>query len=943
MKLFQVRLSTTVLTTLFFLFLIILIRRYVKYDTVTTVSIVIYKREMPPIMESLCESYKYEPDLNQDRFNATLTKNGKSVQFGPPFIQGRHRCKDIVYNTTRTEELVTDEYFVLEKNSNKIGLWKRFKDRPASGSTVFLHRFLSDALTEEVAVYAVTLSPSPYDTNCQNYNVTQAFCFESCSKFTNVTSITACRVQCIKPDCRTLSFRSRYITLPPPNNMHGLAVSKDMWVLVSVPAFTSISLIQQIVGLVTMFFDLAIIDILTPIMSMALFCYKSIRRKLIRKMARSLKVPGRILLKVSIISGLLYHIYLSIYHYAAYETATEARIESVGERLIPNLFICPYGKYAGSFNTTVDVYGIFKKTFQFPSSTTACMKLLAPLNQSKMIRSKNAIGFKVDGRGLIHVSMAYQLPIPKLRYHAISWAGLLIAYYSQLVEEESLPAPFWTNCVDYKSTTNFNGSIHCYESCILSRNISKYESRYNNYECRKQCFMKQCSSKNIIVIRTFTQSFFFFHHLYIKDPESSLRVITLPQQSWIDFTTYTASLLGLWIGLSAMDIPNIIKLFKINHQFSIRATIICILYCFCLVQIYLVFNNYLLYEMVSKVHIGTPRRYNLPVISFIQRNYEELDVVKFLESKSSSPYEFSEQYSQPFKIEYVRIQDPKNRLLQNVTQKVIRRRDKIFKTFITENTRIESISLAKVDDDENLYTYFGVTDYKVPLIQLNGNNQWLLGRDDEMTVIAHEPTKYIPANTFEFDFESAFLDIDIQQMTLLPSPYPTKCINYDGNWVEECSMKEHYKLHGKHPANIFITASSNISRMIAEPIIENMCFKWYGHMKRCKKIEYKIESDQKPIFRSLIEINVPKVEFSSTLLPKTMIYDLIILISDAIGLWLGISFGLIINKLHKIHESCKSPKLDTFLVEHAPDYTFDPNNERIVQFYQLHHIDPYAN
>lgn len=952
--------SFIVLVILFIVCVYVITVRYFKYDTITNVSPILRQRDLPPIIESIRVTPE-EEDWNKlmksakwKTFNRNLTLNGKIVKLDPPYIVNKTIYRDIVpmyQNTYR--DIIFDQYYRMEL-SFQIYYETEFMKR-LNGTSVedmVIQDFNENTLTGKYIMYSITLLESPYDTNCFNYNGSKHDCMNECKNINSNSDYSdLCSEKCGKSVCNILLFRQSIIAqryFDGKKRYVTVSFSEDMISLTSNPAFTPILFWQQIVGLVTMFFDLAILDILTPITIVSSYCYVAIKIKKIKKVLKSIKKNSYTLLDIFIFSLFLYHMHYYVDYYMRYETTSETYIGKINDNTIPNIRINPFRNVSyvnitifGKFYATINLYNSSSVQIIEPKIEQPYLSA-APISIS--VQNYDTNRYSID-YGYIEVGIEFSLPVKKYQYQATSQYEAEYKYSSRLFEQTLLPAPFWSDCIDYDMSTEFNSSDHCFESCLASKSLSHdFAMTYNHTECYGICHWKNCYEKKIIVTNVAGVYMKHGHSMSIESWKESFTINLSQQQSRIDFITYTASLLGLWFGWSIMQIPEQIAHFK--KLIFVRISIKVAVYICCLIQLYLVVESYSKYEIVSKVHIGIPTEYAIPSISILSEPCgtkppqtttlatifygfasdpanERFDYnangscpgIEFL-----PPIDFHMTYKIFYNISFIAIKDPKMKRLENITSP-----DQYLHYYGVKNQKLINITLHRIE--RNRYKYSGRSNGEPTLIQFN-EDQYHVG--SRMMIALHSDSYDIPISGF-FRLKSSTytLTYDMMRTFLLPSPYTSHCINYFEDLQAKCSMYLHLSRHGKHPNSIAIGISSNISRMKSDNRIVNECFKRYGKMQKCESVSYTASSNNRhydSYSGEIVEITEPKEETSCQFSPKTMFYDLVILIADVIGLWLGISFGLMVNKISSARESFKTRNVEEFLVDRTLECTLDTSD-----------------
>lgn len=255
---------------MFFVFLYVISGRYFQYKTITDVRPIIHSKDLPNITTSVCAGWQSHRTHYID-FDIDLTINGVYVNSTSPYIADRAICRDIYLeqNPILVDQILFARY---RGGFNKnIGIMKRLEGSYVDESN-YIYRFSTERTVFNVLMYPISLLPSPYDTNCMNYNMSQIFCYNSCG--ISSQRFEECSKHCTKPACHSLVF---YGTFVIANNNDTVIFNKNIITTNSTPELTYTVLIQQFVGLIILFFNFAIIDIRKPIMNMLAYIKRSIK------------------------------------------------------------------------------------------------------------------------------------------------------------------------------------------------------------------------------------------------------------------------------------------------------------------------------------------------------------------------------------------------------------------------------------------------------------------------------------------------------------------------------------------------------------------------------------------------------------------------------------------------------------------------------------------
>lgn len=598
---------TAILTVLFFICVFVIGRRYFGYQTITNVKPVNRVKDIPNLKESFCVS-RTAKDYGTSGLDISITLNGIPVNAGAPYIAQNYICRDIL-NTSSGQEFIVDQYFKVEYDVRKRKLidGHRYGIIRTLDTSLFEHsaylcepgirtRFrISLFQTYMYRMFLIGLLHHPYDTGCINHKSSS---LQNPMRYHN-ESTKGCGRLCKYRNCNSLMFQRSSLSVHPLLAIPLIGFSKHVIVMESVPEISGISITQQLVGLITLFFDIAIIDICTPLIPLGKYCYITIKFKPVRKLFKKRKNLQRILFFLMILFGLSYHLYIYINNYLMLGTSAETFFGETNDLSLPSMKICPRGSMRNDSEIEILVYGAVLGIYKLTKSE--CLQITP--NIAALELPEFPFYFNFTGVFMIEISFSYTLPVPSSNHQVSALLDTQFFYGSQIFQYQSLPAPYWTNCMNYRERMDrYNSSEHCYEVCLLSYSKS-------SYACRLKCYWRDCFKKTLIFDKEKSYISSDLNMIFISRWTRELSITTSPQQSWIEFITYTVSVLGLWLGLSAMNIPRILDHSKKSFLVWIRLSIEYSIYCFCFIQMYLVFKNYMTYEIVSKVNHGIPVQY----------------------------------------------------------------------------------------------------------------------------------------------------------------------------------------------------------------------------------------------------------------------------------------------------------------------------------------------
>lgn len=169
-------------------------------------------------------------------------------------------------------------------------------------------------------------------------------------------------MQCLKADCRRLIFFASSAHRPTQfRNGEALFFSKIVIKLESSAKYTFILFTQQITGLITMFFELMILDVRKPILTLMrrisrlILSVKSLgnKRKILKSNVSILILNVSLMIRSCVILLCLLHIIASTRQYMNYNMSSETWIGSFGNFANPTLLFCDEKQM--NFNRTIGI------------------------------------------------------------------------------------------------------------------------------------------------------------------------------------------------------------------------------------------------------------------------------------------------------------------------------------------------------------------------------------------------------------------------------------------------------------------------------------------------------------------------------------------------------------------------------------------------------------
>ena len=306
---------------------------------------------------------------DEKEMSIDLSVNNRSVKtIGDPF-----RMEYFKYWTLEYEHsyMIEEEIFQLKNKPGMIlavaSIYSNLKKVIRKETPITLNIFnWRPKMVLIPEMFILNLLPGPFETDCHDYDISQSFCYQSCvGKVQDGAGMTgdsadlldSCSISCSKDDCLRVAFHQRVGMLPDvgiEHPIHGVKQSSfggNSISITSTAMFPLSLFIQQSLGLITMFFEVMVLDFLTPAYMMICYILR-IRRTDKRHLGkRKRKMWGRIRRRLrnsfllSIASGCCAHVILHINHFMQYRTSTEAYIGEAMIQRVPIIGVCfPHNK-----------------------------------------------------------------------------------------------------------------------------------------------------------------------------------------------------------------------------------------------------------------------------------------------------------------------------------------------------------------------------------------------------------------------------------------------------------------------------------------------------------------------------------------------------------------------------------------------------------------------
>lgn len=894
--------------------LYVIIARFLSYETVTTVAIPMKKEELPPNGEYFAALFKAKKEWKSYP-GINITLNGCPVDFSKSFFAPHYIDPQRWYINWDIIPKCNQSKFLDEKLyelHGEIPNWRILVKKLKVGSKYQELRFGFMSVNISVAynIILIRLLPAPYDTKCYDYKVSNKHCQVECQMSKESVSrgnvAQYCLDRCSAKDCIELSVSRTFRKVE--SNVPRVLLGDRILSVVSATSFSKLLLWQTVVGLITMFFDISISD-LSMLASYGMRKTVAIKIAWLRRGTRRICRWTNKLIRIMAYIGLVYQLYTSIKSYMNLDTSSRTFLGLTSNMIdVPNLLICPDGHSTLSVNLTV-----FKT--EYPT-VAAAHGQCAFVNTSKFEYTKRLPMFKLESHTDNYIAgFRYSRQLGRSILDIVSSVAPGLEYSTRFFATDLLPAPYHSKCVNY-DTSYRHRFEDCLKNCIgINSTITTLHTALGKFaeRCHEQFKYHDCHAVDIEVnkikpVRAIQRV------STINNYDEALTIRMFPTQSPVDFFTYTASLLGLWLGLSVLDFVSEIGSIVMKHislkmsagrswiSTSMKISMIIL----CNIQLYLIISGYLAYEISSKVSLGRPDNYRLPVVSLYVKS-------KNIGKKSDnllSPNQFYHSYNFSSDIRIIGLVDPAN--ITAYTQYTVEDLEKFLQKSVVMGSLVYTFELNSFSPI--VYDKFFARRSQRFLIFIEYKNHL----DQTKNIKMHGATIDFFSSIqepFPINIKTYYILPTLYETSLLPAPYSSNCVQVHGlNPFVSCIKKRHFGMYEKHPNTVASMVSSNVSRMDPDVNILDHCSNFVGIYRKCKENSYSIQvaGIRSDIFG--LGINPPLEKTSTIFSPRTLLYDLLILISDAFGLWLGISLALILNKMKETFKIFESPSLEEFLV-----------------------------
>lgn len=984
---------------------------YLKYDISTSVNRLTRYNQLPPIDLYFCIIYNhlFVPNVTAKQWKAAssdhfihptyyhrytvdhpsdsikdgrfvIERNGNELKITINSVyRNLHKCWLLEGNINNINKDIEEEtYSCHMEGTSSRGYMKILKlirrKRETRDDNPNVDMKLDSNQGHEMNMYILSLLPAPYTSNCHEYETTQIDCIESCMRISgfkrneNVTDEgrIKCSNECPKKDCKSILF-FKSLTKRVQYSKTLVQWFSSLYVrFQSQPMFTFVYYTQQVIGLVTMFFELMILDIANPFVKLLLCVVRLLKRIGKLKMSSVKSYISKFITYVMWI-GCLSHIIYSFISYMEYETTSETEYGKLREISVPSVAICymvydmeyfymfpfPYMSYwdkndGKQINLTFHPHHNFSK-YSYRLHNKPCNVYNSP--------SLEPISNVEDVDHLIKIEMAPESNLLSTFYEADNFDKYYPDYFQHAVdpstiditsfymERNNLPHPYETNCFNHPVMT-----VNSTPSSLIQ--IDNYWRHWGQFPRRRNLSYPtqmrgiKCKEKNLCLThQNERRTFEGLRKTIVKilKPFLAMTNTMSPSQSLIEFATFTASTLSLWLGLSAASFAGIIKVIADNinkfkflkyiHSFTYLLVYILPIVCFS-VHMYSVIDGYMEYEIASTIKMDKSFVDSfLPcftIILYFEPSTTGLRArtIKGMTSNlsSMSPNQFQNYYKNLSAIiPRVLMLDPLTAEPQfprieneNVTYRRYVYEDNLLLTFnLNENFKHFWLSEGKLifdwkkfDPVDPIFGFFigpkikyGDTNYYHHRLREYGHAM----HPSIKSAVFHPSTypympniqkaRYIPLRDSAIGYK--YVDT-----TLLKDPYSSRCIDY--NEYKEtkfmtCLIQNHIMKYGKVPNDIPIPVEYNETRMKTDPVVRNKCNQLFQRQRPyCHDTYYEERPVESNVIRLLriVWVVPPNERIINQFHAKSSLFDLFILICDVFGLWLGISLFVILDNLY---------------------------------------------
>lgn len=909
--------------------LYIFTEKYLKYNTVTTVGIVRERNKFPEMETPLC----YLPDGKRNIFDGKLSLNGHQVAVSPIGI----RIRNIICHSTTFKNSIKDtdnEIFRLEtRSSNRIfilvkDLKRRFRHTFPNMNPKFLRDINID---QALQLYITKLLPAPYDTNCASYPISGLISFSEClddiNQYTirkNITRITEELVRATKlcldewlQDCEQILFERTILPSPDPQSL--IAIYRSLPISFTVNVSIAITLfIQQIIGLVSTFLEVAILDTKRFATESALMIInrleKLVKRFFLRMLVLKLRqfiefsVPKLVFLLV--LTGCAYELYKAIDQYMEFEVDTETFYGKPLSQYIPSITVCfeSDNVMIGNTGKNSTLLSIIFMTNEQPTNISKstnkeseCYMAFPDALESSNRDFTNIadISFNVDIS--ISVFASFSHVSAKKNFVFSAKENKIWKLATSIIEQYNLPSPYKSSCRQYQ---------HLKEACAVDCNHTLCHERYFLSLGQRDAIPSRM--KVIQLIRS----------------NELLSIKMIPKQPISEFLTYTASLTSLWMGLTFISLVRpVFKVFDMMKKTSkslMKLILYSLLLVLLLVHSYILLDNYLQYPTITVVNMMGEETIHLPSVSIVFRMNNRTarnGLVSYRNESLNhmSPSAIDGHFKKiPNIVESLYIAWTNKTGEDKFTSNDI---SSYITPYIYKDTKVITFELGIISRDRYVYKrqqasssrYLFRIDFSEALKLANEREKNIPHDESSIASVILHDSQYVDVETkiVHGNYSEKWIKYLSSELRLLKYPYGTNCIDYimplqTNNSVINCIIRLHRQKYGKIPYDLTLPIYYTDSRMKANKDIISACGTRFSKEPHCKSIDYSITLYNRfnVHMKGDIHVSPHTRQTVCEYVPKMSILYLTLLIAESFDIWLGISLYLILKESYNLFHFC---------------------------------------
>lgn len=252
-------------------------------------------------------------------------------------------------------DFVAEQSFELKTDglAENFDLWNVLRPKGSDGFLYYYEptRSLNDLEFDDPVEYntfILKLLGFPYSTNSFRYDYNQHDCYVRCKKeLGSNDSSSFCSYKCRRQDCSQIFFFSSYTQRYHAENLHYLWVGNHVLGLYSHPKYTFSLYTLQVLGLVTIFFDLMLLDIKGLLLHVISLIFSTkpkgrdpLERRKKGKISRRLQRWIRRIVPKIIYIGCFLHLVHRTTEFFKYLSSSERRIGRQDDIFMPYISLC---------------------------------------------------------------------------------------------------------------------------------------------------------------------------------------------------------------------------------------------------------------------------------------------------------------------------------------------------------------------------------------------------------------------------------------------------------------------------------------------------------------------------------------------------------------------------------------------------------------------------